>query len=72
MAEPDDAPLSGLELGGGRSTGASPSLPGLLDPGLVRAELTRLRMPRHGSQTPALARARIARAQGGSNGGRVR
>jgi hypothetical protein len=72
VAEPDDAPLSEIELGCSSSTGASLPLPGLLDTRLVRAELTRLRMPRQGSQSPALARARIARSQGRSNGGRVR
>ena len=72
VAEPDDASLSGIGTRGSSSTGASLPLPGLLDTRLVLAELTRLRVPRQGSQTAGLARARIARSQGRSNGGRVR
>lgn len=72
LAEPDDASLSEIGFGDGPSAGASLPLPGLLDTRLVRAELTRLRMPRGGSRTIGLTRARIARSQGTSDGGRAR
>jgi hypothetical protein len=68
VAEPDDAPLSRIVFGGSSSVGASLPLPGLLDTRLVRAELTRLRAPRQSSRTVGLARARIARSQGASDG----
>jgi hypothetical protein len=72
VAESDDAPLSQISLGAGSSGGASLRLPGLLDTRLVRAELTRLRMPRHGSGSVRLARAPIAHSQGTNDGGRLR
>jgi hypothetical protein len=71
VAEPDDAPLSRIRIGGSSSTGTALPLPALLDTRLVRAELTRLRMPQAGSRTGP-ARARIARSQGTSDGGRLR
>ncbi len=74
VAEPDDAPLFvGVPAhpGGSSSGSASLPLPGLLDTRLVRAELTRLRVPQS-SRTVGLAGARIARSQGASDGGRVR
>jgi hypothetical protein len=72
VAESDDAPLSQISLGAGSSGGASLRLPGLLDTRLVRAELTRLRMPRQGPASAGLNRAPIADLQGTGDGGRVR
>jgi hypothetical protein len=72
VAEPDDAPLSQISLRGDSSGGASLRLPGLLDTRLVRAELTRLRMPRQGPGSVVLTRAPIAHSQGTSDGGRLR
>jgi hypothetical protein len=75
VAEPDDAPLpwSGPHPPGSSSHAGMPlPLPVLLDTRLVRAELTRLRMPRQGSGTVGLARARFARSQGTSDGGHKR
>jgi hypothetical protein len=72
VAEPDDAPLSQISLGGLSSGGASLRLPGLLDTRLVRAELTRLRMPRQGPGPVGLARTPIAHSQGTIDGGRLR
>jgi len=68
LAEPDDAPLSRIRFGSSRSAGAQ--LPELLDPRKVRVELTRLRTAR-GSRNVGLARARIARSHGTSDGGRL-
>jgi translation initiation factor 2 beta subunit (eIF-2beta)/eIF-5 len=72
VAEPDDAPLSLIGLGGNSSTRSSLPLPVLLDTRLVRAELSRLRIPRQGNRTVGPARARIARSHGRSDGGRLR
>jgi hypothetical protein len=77
VAEPDAAPLPRMgprpaRGGSGSSAGIPQSLPGLLDTRIVRVELTRLRMPRQGSQTVGLARARTARSQGTSDDGHAR
>jgi hypothetical protein len=72
VADPDDPSLSRIGFGGGSSLGASLPLPELLDTRLVRAELTRRRTPRQGSRTVGLARARIARSQGASDGDGMR
>ncbi len=72
LAEPDDASLSGIDFGDGPSGAQRLQLPELLDPRLVRAELTRLRLPAQASRKVGLARARLARPQGTSDGGRSR
>ena len=72
VAEPDDAPLPESAGGSSSHAGAPQPLPGLLDTRLVRVELTRLRMPRQGSQAVGLGRARIARSQGTSDDGHAR
>jgi hypothetical protein len=72
LAEPDDAPLSQISLGAGSSGGASLRLGALLDTRLVRAELTRLRLPRHVSGSVRLVRAPTAHSQGTNDGGRLR
>ena len=67
VAEPDDARLPRTRGGSSAHAGMPLSLPGLLDTRLVRVELTRLRVPRRGSRTVGLARARFARSLGTSD-----
>ncbi len=65
-------PCLRISFGASSSGGAPLPPPGLLDTRLVRAELTRLRLARPGPGNVGLARARIARSQGTSDGGSVR
>jgi hypothetical protein len=70
VAEPDDAPLRRIGARGSSRAGVPQPLPELLDPRLVRVELTRLRMPRQSSERAGLGRARIARSRETIDGGR--